>query len=768
MGDGAGGTDDTQLAGLLPSATGPSAPLLGGRYRILGLIGAGGMGTVYRARDGELDEEIALKMLGPHLSGQPDMIERFRREVKLARRVTHRNVVRTFDIGDHGETGKFLTMELVDGESLAALRARERALPERRVVEIALQICAGLGAAHAAGVVHRDLKPENVLLARDGRVVITDFGIARAFDAESPNRTPVGTPAYMAPEQVEGAPNIDARADLYALGVILFELFTGAPPWRGPTPIAVAVARLSQPPPDPRVTAPGLSEPLARIVLRLLARQPEARFADADEVARALAAAGPVHDRSVGTASTTPLPSTGLDKNVAVLPFRNSGPPADDYLAEALTDDLIDALSMTHGLRVRARGGVLKYRDAERDPAQVGRELGVHVVVDGSVRRVGDKLRITARLVGVADGFQLWARRFERPASDLLHVVDEEAAAIADALTVARAGLRESPTDPEALDLYLRARHALQRMSIEAVRQALQLYEAALQRAPEDPMILAGYATAKVRAWFFGGSAEDARRAVARAVIAAPDRAEARLALGQVHFQSGDPASAVGELRRAVRLSPSLAEAHEMLGRISLETGRLEPAMRSLQTALSINPQLFGARVELARAKAMLGNWNEAWTVLGELGPETPPAAWSAYLRMSMWSHDDERIHLWERRVREVGHESSTSFGMLRMYRSTEPGPAIAEFERFMRETTFGARFRTFMLQVMTELLCARPSNLAHALARLSETVDSGLIDLAWIERCPMLAPLRAEPAFAALHVRVVERVQPILAALDG
>jgi serine/threonine-protein kinase len=768
MGDGAGGTDDTQLASWLPGSTGGAAPLLSGRYRILGLVGTGGMGTVYRARDGELDEVVALKMLVPHLCNQPDMVERFRREVKLARRVTHRNVVRTFDIGDHGETGKFLTMELVDGESLAALRARERALPEGRVVEIALQICAGLGAAHAAGVVHRDLKPENVLVARDGRVVITDFGIARAFDAESPNRTPVGTPAYMAPEQVEGAALIDARADLYALGVILYELFTGAQPWRGQTAIAVAVARLSQPPPDPRATAPGLSDPLARIVLRLMARHADERFAGADEVARALAAAGPVHDSYVGAASTTPFPPSGLDKSVAVLPFRNSGPSTDDYLADALTDDLIDALSMAPGLRVRARGGVLKYRDADRDPGQVGRELGVHVVVDGSVRRVGDALRITARLVSVADGFQLWAKRFERPASDLLHVVDEEAAAIADALTVARAASRESPTDPEALDLYLRARHVQQRMDANSLREALPLYEAALQRAPEDPMILAGYATAKVRAWFFGGSAEEARHAVARAVIAAPDRAEARLALGQVHFQSGDPTSAVPELRRAIRLSPSLAEAHELLGRISVEVGRFDAAMRSLQTALSLNPQLVSTRVELARAHGLLGNWADVWRLLGELGPEAPPALWTMYLRLGMWSHDEERLTLWERRAGEARHDTSLQFGLLNTFRSTQLSVTIAELDRRIQGLQAGARFRTFLLQITTELLGERPETSALALTRLAEGIDNGLIDLAWIDRCPALSPLRSEPTFATLRARVAERVRPILAALDG
>ncbi|AKV04164.1 Serine/threonine protein kinase [Labilithrix luteola] len=228
--------------------------LVANRYELLGMLGGGAMGTVYRARDRELDEIVALKVLRRELAATEGMLERFRREVKLARRVTHRNVARTFDIGEHGGD-RFLTMELVRGEGLASLLTRRGRLPLAEVVSISRDVCAGLSAAHAAGVLHRDLKPDNVVLAEDGRAVITDFGIARAASEGELGRTVggiVGTPAYMAPEQVEGAPNLDARADLYALGAMIFELLTGSLPWTGETVIAVAAARLLQPPPDPR------------------------------------------------------------------------------------------------------------------------------------------------------------------------------------------------------------------------------------------------------------------------------------------------------------------------------------------------------------------------------------------------------------------------------------------------------------------------------------------------------------------------------------
>ena len=288
-----------------------------GRYRLHALLGTGGMGSVYRALDTELDELVALKVLRPELTSSPEMVERFRREVKLARRVTHPNVARTFDIGEHhGE--RFLTMELIEGESLSALLTREGAVSVEHALEVACAIADGLTAAHSAGVVHRDLKPDNVLLDRSGRIVLTDFGIARAY--LEPARTltrggvTVGTPDYMAPEQLELTSPIDARADLYALGVILYEMLVGDRPWTGDSAFSIAAARLLGPPPDPRLRS-RIPDDLAEVVLRCMARRPRDRFDRADEVAVALRAIRarlrhPAVDRArIACASTLPPPT---------------------------------------------------------------------------------------------------------------------------------------------------------------------------------------------------------------------------------------------------------------------------------------------------------------------------------------------------------------------------------------------------------------------------------------------------------------------------
>ncbi len=514
----------TDGAGDHPSGVPASAErhLVASRYEILALLGAGAMGTVYRARDLELDEIVALKILRRELVDAPESLELFRREVKLSRRVTHHNVARVFDIGEH-DGDKHLTMELIEGESLGAALAREGAFPVPRAVAVALAVAEGLGAAHEAGVVHRDLKPDNVLLARDGRVVITDFGVARAASgaasAASTLGGVVGTPAYMAPEQIEARPDVDARADIYAFGAVLYELCTGAKVWPGASPFVPA--RLVGPAPDPHAVAPHLPPALCALIGRCLARRREERPAAVAEVAAALAALVPASalaataprrrppapeaESAPAVAAEPALPGDS-DKTIAVLPFRNAGAEGDAYLAEELTDDLIDALSMTPGLRVRARSTMRRGRGDDEDARDIGREIGVEAVVEGSVRRSPGGVRMTARVLGVADGFQLWAKRWDRSAEELLAINDEAAQAVALALGVsAREAVRAPPADAASLDTYLRARHEYRKFWPEPLRKSAALFEELLARTPRDPAALSGLAVALSRLAFFEG-----------------------------------------------------------------------------------------------------------------------------------------------------------------------------------------------------------------------------------------------------------------------
>ena len=787
-------------ASAVPSATDRGRARIAGRYEVLGLLGVGGMGSVYKAKDLELDELVALKVLRRDLLATPGMLERFRREVKLARRVTHPSVARTFDIGEH-EGDKYLTMELIDGESRAVLLARETALYLARVVDTPARARAAAAAAHAAGVVHRDLKPDNVMVTATGRVVITDFGIARAHLEDGAHKTQgaiSGTPAYMAPEQVEVGGRIDARTDVYALGAMLFEMITGERAWLGESPIAVAAARLVHPPPDPRQRKRRVADGVAALTMRCMARDASQRPVSADAVANELAlllehvragAAEPKGSAAVTTASspmaaalTPPRPLTSpstflaslaAGKTVAVLPFRNGGAPVDDYLADGLTDDLIDNLSMTRGLRVCSRGVVLRFKGEVRDPREIGRELDVQVVVEGSVRRAGDAVRVSARLSSVADGFQLWAKRFDRPAADLLVVSDEVARAVADALTVDLvAPARAAPEDPVAVDLYLRGRQEYRRYWRESAAAAVELFQQALARAPDDPTILAACAMAAARLWFFGGEGAEeagglARRMSERAVTVAPGHGEARLALAMVRFHEADSIGALRETRQALAIAPANAEAHGLLGRILLELGPVVEARRRSETALSLDPFIGLVYGDLARGHALLGEWAEVDALVERGANIDPQAAWFIRSRLTLWRGDRELV---ERYLRSAGGSSPTTQVIAASMLSVVTGkervfdvPVL----NLLAGRGLGARHVIFFRQMAAEL-ASSGGQLEDATQMVTEAVDAGLLDVVWMDRCPLLEPLRRDPAFAPLRATVAARAARVLEAFGG
>ena len=881
---------------------------IGERYEIIALLGTGGMGTVFRARDIELEEPVALKVLRRDLIEIPGVVERFRREVKLARRVTHRNVARVFDIGEH-EGDRFLTMELVEGEPLGGKIARGP-VPWEEALRISLAIVEGLAAAHAAGVVHRDLKPDNILLAKDGRVVITDFGIARArFDEGDPLRTvgaAVGTPAYMAPEQVEPDTEVDARADIYSLGALMFELFTGRRAWPGDSPIAVAAARLVQPPPDPLAARPDLPHEFARLISRCLARKPADRFPTAESVrmalrlpspwivqedvgsvsagggydartaatlmhsvasgatgaasvdagtahhgggssgagsvgpviaepasafseaaARALPSSAaqrsptgtrasatmqspavpyrpvPIADRagSPGTpdgasrlpsshpvAILPPRPASSLPpsspatltpssapasspKTVAVLPFRNAGGPEDEYLADGLTDELIDTLSMTEGLRVRSRGVVMQHKGTDADPREIGAKLDVGLVIEGSIRRTaGAGVRITARIVSVADGSQIWAKRFDRSTVDVFVVSDEVARAVAEALTLEAAAPppREVPTDPEAVDLYLRGRQEYRKYWPDAVKQAVLLFEEALARAPGNPTILSAYALACARLWWFGGAdgasaGAKARDAATQAHAAAPHLGEPHLAMSQVLWNSGDAAGAAREITMAIARAPTLAEAHALRGRILIEAGRIEAGIKAIQTGMSLEPNVPLALGELARAKAFLGRWDEIPELTDRNAKiEGPQALWFMRARFALWQRDRGAAARYLDQMKDAPRVLAVARWIIEQILHAEPPADAIDLSFFVARDDASARRRSFVYQIETEVRAFHHQH-EGALTSIEKAVDEGLFDLAWMERCPLLAPLHGHARYQASRAVVEGRVRAVM-----
>lgn len=744
--------------------------VVAGRYEIRSLIGQGGMGNVYRVFDRELEEIVALKTLHDELAQRESAIARFRAEVRLARRVTHRNVARTFDIGT--ERGMpFLTMEFIEGRSLARLLETRQRLNVPAVLELVADIALGLDAAHEAGVVHQDLKPANILIEDDTeRVVISDFGIARARDASVSDRGFAGTPAYMSPEQLTAPETLDGRADLYALGVMMFEMLTGALPFRGSTPMATAMARMLEDVPDlsSHVEIP---EVVASIVTRCLARDRAQRYPSAaalHDAVKALSGAASALSHStvrrIGSAS-----DDGRTKSVAVLPLRAMGSGGSDHLREGLTEELIDELSMIAGLRVKPRGAVIRYGGDDTDPLMAGRQLGVQVVVEGSFRVQGDRLRVRLAAVSVAEGFQLWARRFAGDAGDLFEVAADAADAIADALTVDRAVRPVTlSSDPVVIDLYMRARRQMWAHWNGDVENALESWEIALARAPDDPRVLAGAATYFARLSHLRSrydiAAEYRRRATEyarRALAGAPKWPEPHVALAVLCWNTGDLGEAMNHLDVAIDVSPGYVDAHTLAGKILLEVGPLEQGIRHLEQALELDPNDYNARWELARGYALRQDFDAA-DALFALPVDESDQVFARYVRVT-------RIDLWREAPRWLDDPIPTvptSQGNLALFgrvarEVATKGDLPPEFEMFMRFAEEWAVIETrigfIVFQVAAEIACYVGRH-EGALDMVERAVEAGLLDIVWVDHCPALDPIRGEPRLVAARETLQER----------
>lgn len=826
-----------------PELTVPDAPappavgkLFAGRYEIRALLGRGGMGSVYLAYDRAVDDLVALKTLDVQ-DDDAIAVERFRREVRLARRVTHRNAARTFDLGEHGLL-RYLTMEYVDGQSLRAWMAQRR--DTITVVDVVCQIAAGLAAAHDAGVVHRDLKPSNIMLENTsgegvlGRVVITDFGIARmSEDGRGQTGGLIGTPAYMAPEQVEGKP-LDGRADVYALALIAVEMLTGKLPFTGDNAFAVAMARL-------RVEAPNLAEsdgapipgPLLVVLEHALQRAPERRFAGAVAFAQALARAreqlladpsaegigpsdlvspvspvSPVMDvlptqttaprlptdpdaRAVFMPAETTTDRTGLRvpastmtpnprasaRALAVLPFRYRGPSESEFVADALHDELTDLLSMTRGLKVSSSGATAKLtRDGDRDPRTLGRTLGVDVVVDGSIQLSGQRLRIAARLLDVERGFQLWNERFDGQLEDVFDLQDKLGKRVAEALRVELEIFEHRGiADVEAIESYLRARQAKVRWRLGGPQGAIAHYRAALARAPGFKPAIAGLAIACMRAWFSPDEEDThvdwqatAKAAVEHAMAEAPEFAETRIAAASWAVQGGFYRDASEHLREALRIAPTCALAHEYLGRLQLEAAHPDRGLAHVELAYELDPGLDWCLADLARHKALRGDYDGFDRLIRALLEKTERHRSSAFLmnmRVGAWRRDLGRIRAAHEELASAANDENKA-GVL-AYGGALLDPYDAERIEQQQAKILGSihnsRFRTLMLQLFAEQTAFHDDR-ERTLANLEGATRLVLVDLDWLDRCPLFDPLRQDPRFVELHGTVRARCEQIWA----
>ena len=765
-----GGDDDT-LAGSTPTGTGSTEPpeLVANRYRILRWLGGGGMGRVYEAEDTELGERVALKVLRAGLSD--DALARFRREVRLTRRIQHRNVARMFDIGENAGD-RFLTMELVDGEPLT--RELGSPMPWHRLQTIAMQVCEGLAAAHDVGIVHRDLKPDNILVERStDRVVITDFGIARSVDdsAVTLDGAVVGTPRYMAPEQLSGRA-VDHRADIFSLGVMLYELASGTRPWSGENAISVAVAQATQPAAPLGYSA--LPAGFIALVERCIELDPKRRPANVAEVLAVLRApataqtAQTVRERQATAPIAIATVEPAHESTLAVLPIACAS--SDEYLADGLHEDLIDILSTTPNLRVRPAGIVRGQVDP--DPRALGKKLEVDHVVAGSLRRTPTRIRVSARLISVADGFQIWAHRSECTESELLMLSETLAREIAKALST-RATAATRPTDPRSVDLYLRARAELRRFWGSHAQSAADLLDQAYDLSPASGPIAGARALASVQAWVLQAEPtlyERARRALAQGL--ATNHPEAFLASASFKINTGDPVGGAGDLATALVRAPMLAQAHEMAAKVLVEVGAVAEARHHFETAVALDPTRGPVvSMDLARLDALEG-WTERADVridallrdsdrsLNQLG-----AVFRA--RLAGWRGDRDAMMT---AAKQFAPRMGASASKLIDYvsQTTLDGKFdSAAWHGFLQ--AFGGperpeRGQLMGLQLLSEIAVVFGFH-DFGIEALEKADRKNFLDVVVLDKCPLYDRVRNEARFQRLRSSVAERAARVLAA---
>ncbi len=604
-----------------------------GRYQIIEELGMGGMGRVYKVHDTEINEKVALKLLKQEIAADERIIERFRNELKIARKVSHKRVCRMYDIGKEEEK-YFITMEYVEGEDLKSLIREKGKIPKVDVLKLAKQICEGLAEAHELGIVHRDLKPQNIMIDKEGNAKIMDFGIARSVEAPGVTQTGVmiGTPDYISPEQAEGA-DTDHKSDIYSLGVILYEMVTGRVPFKGDTALSVALKHKAQLPKDPRKLNPEVSENMSRLILVCMEKDRERRYQRAEEllvdmknIEEGFPLGTKIHPRRKTIFATLIrkklfipalvaalaiiavvvwqlLLKTPSMTSIAVLPFEDLSPQKDeDYLCDGIVEELINRLNKIENLWIPARTSSFSFKGKGLNIQEIGNKLNVDNVLEGSLRKSGTKLRITVRLVDVADNRPIWYESYNRDEGDVFDLQDEISLAIIENLKIKllgeeKAGLVKRYTQNlEAYDLYLKGRYFWNKRTEESLMKGIEYFEQAIEEDPNYALAYAGLADSYNILGFY--SALPPKEAYQKAKAAALKALELDDALSEAHtslaydreYHDWNWLASEKKFQRAIELNPSYAIAHHWYAEYLAAMGRMDEAIAEKKRALELDP----------------------------------------------------------------------------------------------------------------------------------------------------------------------------------
>jgi len=656
-----GARSSSAIYGLLQ----PGDPL-GHRYRIERLLGQGGMGRVYKAIDIELNRTIALKVLQPEFASDGNAMQRFKQELLLASRISHKNILRIHDLGEVDGL-KFISMAFVDGPDLHHVLGECGKLPLERAHNIAIQLCEALDAAHSEGVVHRDLKPQNILIGPGDHVYVSDFGLAKSLESSTSGMTRtgqyLGTPRYMAPEQVETGP-VDNRTDLYALGLILFEALTGESPFKGDSTLQVMYKRVKEDAPNPKKLNPEIPAYFAAIISRCLERDPARRYQHAKEIladlraehapARQARLSLPMarkhrrialvvlvlvallavfsirrifisHRIPATTGSFTPstgIPHLSQGRFIAVLPVRVLGNAAQfGYVAQGIEDALSAKLFQLKDIRMTS-GDAAAAANLNEPLPKIARALGANLLVQSVLQGAGDKIRIVVNLQDVADGKLLWSREFNGVTADLFTLEDQIYAQLVAALNItptndemARAAVRPT-NNMAAYDLYLRGRNSLRNsQDPKSIQAALAYFDSALKQDPNFALAYTGIADASLRMYHIQKESFWANKALAAAQQAEQldnRLPEVHIALGNVYSTTGKYAEAIGELKKSIAASPNSDSAYRLLGDAYMKSGDSASAIAAYKKSVALDPYYWFNENILGNAYFRLGDYQKA------------------------------------------------------------------------------------------------------------------------------------------------------------
>jgi serine/threonine-protein kinase len=732
-----------------------------GRYTIQGLIGRGGMGTVYRATDPTLGRDVALKVLPADVAADPERIERFRREARALAALNHPHIVTIYSVEQDGDT-HFLTMELVGGSPLDSVIAG-RGQPLDRVTQVGTAVASALSAAHDKGIIHRDLKPANIIVSDSGQTKVLDFGLSKmreniSADAPSMTRletqagTVVGTPAYMSPEQIAGR-DVDQRSDIFSLGVILYEMVTGVRPFSGRSTLEMASSVLHDTPAEASSLRATVPAELAGVIARCLEKSAASRYSSMADLHHALAA----------SARPSSPPAGPEGPSIAVLPFTNlSADPDSEFFGDGLAEEILNALAQIDGLRVAARSSSFSFKGKDIDVGEIAARLHVATVLDGSVRRAGSRVRVTLRLIDGTSGFQSWSERYDRDMADIFDVQDEIARAVAAKLKVTLAGgasqrlAKQLTTNVEAYELYLRGRALITKRG-KHVGPGMDCLKRAVELDPAFAVAWAGLADAYTVQGYWGTSPPGevmpkGLTAARRAVALDPELGEGHCALGAaLMLWERDYEGAKRAFEKGLELNPQHIQGRTWFGLFVLQWigGRLQEGLTELRRAFEDDPLSAYAATMLGFGLTTVGDTEEGLK-LTRLATERDPEAlvghWVHGLTAHLHGAFDEALAAYARAC-EVS--SRAEYPLVHMAIAYADCGRLAE-ARALHDELMSKRARGHVTYLSLALTSAAVGDMDAAMEYAQQSCDEREPGLMLFARVfPNLRRLRADPRFA-------------------